>query len=121
MNQLQPLQNQVDTLRAQMDKVLKYKSDLEVVLEQSTHSLEQKNRKMALTEEKLRSKEFQYEQLETYLKKEKLSVDDYKKKTVQLEIKLKSLQSGQLKQLQALVNEKNSEIEVLKEMVKASN
>ncbi len=44
-----------------MDKVLRYKNDLEIVLEQSTNSLEQKNRKMAITEEKLRSKEFQYE------------------------------------------------------------
>jgi hypothetical protein len=44
-----------------MQQLLKYKNDLEVLLEQSTHALEQKNRKIIITEEKSRSKDAQLE------------------------------------------------------------
>ena len=52
-----------------MQQILKYKNELEVLLEQSTHSLEQKNRKMAVVEKKARGKDQQIEQAEQALKR----------------------------------------------------
>jgi hypothetical protein len=40
-----------------MQQIFKYKNDLETLLEQSTNSLEQKNRKMQAVEKTARQKE----------------------------------------------------------------
>ena len=42
------------TLKMDLGNLLGYKNDLELLLEKATHSIEQKNRKMAHFEEKLR-------------------------------------------------------------------
>ena len=63
-DQFQPMRDKCETQRQQIQQLLKYKNDLEVLLEQSTHSLEQKNRKMLLSEKSARGKEVQLDQAE---------------------------------------------------------
>ena len=72
-----------------MHQILKYKNELELVLEQSTNSLEQKNRKMAINDEKFREKTVQLEQAEAALKRAQQNAEDNRKKVIQCEIKLK--------------------------------
>ena len=65
-----------------MHQILKYKNELEMVLEQSTNSLEQKNRKMAINDEKFREKTVQLEQAEAALKRAQQNAEDNRKKVI---------------------------------------
>ena len=65
-----------------MHQILKYKNELELVLEQSTNSLEQKNRKMAINDEKFREKTVQLEQAEAALKRAQQNAEDNRKKVI---------------------------------------
>lgn len=47
--------------------------------------------------------------------------DDHRKKLLQAEVKIRQLTQATLKDLKKKIKEKDTEIEVLKEMVKSSN
>jgi hypothetical protein len=52
------------TLKLDMSNLLTYKNDLELLLEKATNSIEQKNRKLAHIEEKMRQKDVSVTQAE---------------------------------------------------------
>ncbi len=82
--------------------------------------MEAKNKKMQMLEETLRFKESEIEKKEALLKRISAQNDDTKKKLMQSEVKMRQLQATTIKDMKGAVRDKSTEVEVLKEMVRAA-
>jgi chromosome segregation ATPase len=94
---------------------------LEVLVEEQTQHIENKNKRLLMLEDGERSRESEMSNLEAQLRRTSQQADEQKKKLLQAEVKIRQLTQATLKDLKAKVKEKDAEIEVLKEMVKSSN
>ena len=104
-----------------MMKLLAYKNDLEVVIEEQTKMIESKNQRMYRGEEETRGKDATIANLEGALHRLQLMNEDSRKKMLTAEIKIKNLTHATIKDFKTQLKERTAEVEVLKEMVKSSN
>lgn len=110
-----------DSLKGDFQQILNYKNDLELLIEDQTQQMEQKNKKIFSFEDVESRHAHEVEQLESRLRVATQQGDESKKKLLQAEVKIRQLTQATLKDMKQKVKEKNAEIEVLKEMVKSAN
>lgn len=94
---------------------------MEVLIEEQTAHLDQKNKKMVKQEVEIRGLEASLETLQQQVRRTTLENDENRKKLMQAEVRIKQLTMATLKDLKSKIREKDAEIDVLKEMVKSAN
>lgn len=104
-----------------MQSLLGYKNELELLIEEQSQNISVTSKRIVASEESLKFKENELDQKEGLLRRTIESSAEMKKKLMQAEVKIRQLTQATVKDLKRKVKEKQSEIEVLKEMVKSTS
>lgn len=111
---------EAEQIKGDFLQLLNFKNELEVLIEEQTHHLEQKNKKFAHLEETLRFKDAELEKKDSLLRRVTAASDEMKRKLSQAEMKLRQVTQTTLRDNKAKLKDQQNEIEVLKEMVKSA-
>lgn len=87
----------INSLKGDFQKILNYKSDLETLVEEQTQHLENKNKRMLIIEDTIRSKDQEISNTEGNLRRQTQSLEEIKKKLTQAEVKLRQITNTTLK------------------------
>lgn len=101
--------------------MISYKNELEEIVDQQTSSLSQTSKRATAMEESLRFKEQEFDKQEAVLRRANESGAETKKKLMQAEVKIRQLTQATVKDLKLRLKQKQSEIDVLKDLVKSSS
>ena len=108
-------------MRDDMQTLVSYKNDLEVLVDEQTQNITMTSKRAHAMEEQLRNREADMNQLEATCRRASESAAESKKKLLQAEVKIRQLTGATVKDLKMNVKQKKSEIDVLKEMVRATS
>lgn len=101
--------------------MISYKNELEEIVDQQTATMSQTSKRATAMEESLRYKEQEFEKQEAILRRANESGAETKKKLMQAEVKIRQLTQATVKDLKLRLKQKQSEIDVLKDLVKSSS
>lgn len=114
-------EGEVAQIKEDMQELLSYKNDIEMVVEDQSQNITQMNKRILHLDEAIRNKDQQSEEKDGVVRRMTESTAETKKKLMQAEVKIRQLTQATVKDLKTKVKEKQNEIEVLKEMVKSSS
>lgn len=114
-------EEEVQQIKEDMQVMVNYKNDLELLIDEQTQNLTMTSKRANQMEEQLRSKQNEFDSLEATLRRANESAAESKKKLLQAEVKLRQLTGATVKDLKMSIKQKQNEIDVLKEMVRASS
>lgn len=111
---------QIGQMHEDMQRLLEFKNELEALIEEQNKDIEEKTQKINYLVEDMETKTNELEAKDKYIKNIEKQVKEYKSKYVTTNSKLSKLKQGKITELQKKIRDKESEIQVLKEMVKSS-
>ena len=81
----------MEQMKQDFQQLLAFKSDLEQLIEEQTHQLEKKNKKIFMIEETLNFKDQEIDKKDNLLRRVSQSADETKKNLMKAEVKLRQV------------------------------
>ena len=111
---------QIAQMHEDMQRLLEFKNELEVLIEEQNKDIEKKQRKIDDLTDEITVKDADTQKLTEYLKNLEKQYKEAKSKYNQVNSSYNRLKQGKIAELQKKITDLNGEIEILKEMVKSS-
>ena len=112
--------DQIAQMHEDMQRLLEFKNELEALIEEQNKDIEEKTSKINYLVEDLEAKTGELEGKDAYIKNLEKQSKEYKTKYASVNSKLTRMKQGKVTELNKKIRDMQSEIDILKEMVKAS-
>lgn len=106
-----------EMMKKDMQRLIEFKNELELLVEQQNQELDNKNTSLALLQKEIKTKDQQIEQMEDYISQleKRIKSDEYK--MMKKEASYRKSKQGQSAEMSKKIREQENEIKLLKDMI----